>query len=157
MDVSKDLGIHRAAWNLRAAAGVQQAGGPGLVEPAEAVKDADVVYLASPIMHILELMEQLPALVKREALITDAGSTKAVIRNGSTLTTHGAGGNVDLAVSGRGEHDGDGVIVGDRDVARGHIHLAGAGLIIGQRDLVRPARGVLVDGKVERTAAELGR
>lgn len=46
---------------------------------AEAVRDADVIYLASPIMHILELMEQLPPLVKREALITDAGSTKAVI------------------------------------------------------------------------------
>ena len=41
IDVPKDLGIHRAAWNLRAAAGVQQAGGPGLVEPAEAVKDDD--------------------------------------------------------------------------------------------------------------------
>jgi prephenate dehydrogenase len=58
----------------------------GTANLAEAVKDADVVYLASPIMHILELMEQLPALVKREALITDAGSTKAVIVDkGSTL------------------------------------------------------------------------
>jgi prephenate dehydrogenase len=46
---------------------------------AEAVADADVIYLSSPILHILELMEQLPLLVKRDALITDAGSTKAVI------------------------------------------------------------------------------
>jgi prephenate dehydrogenase len=53
---------------------------------ADAVREADVVYLASPIMHILELMEQLPPLVKRDALITDAGSTKAVIsEKGSAL------------------------------------------------------------------------
>jgi prephenate dehydrogenase len=46
---------------------------------AEAVADADVVYLSTPILNILELMEKLPPLVKREALITDAGSTKSVI------------------------------------------------------------------------------
>jgi len=46
---------------------------------AEAVADADLVYLAAPILTILELMGKLPPLVKEEALITDAGSTKAVI------------------------------------------------------------------------------
>ena len=46
---------------------------------AEAVADADVVYLATPILTILELLGKLPPLVKAEALITDAGSTKAVI------------------------------------------------------------------------------
>ncbi|MBI4479824.1 MAG: prephenate dehydrogenase [Acidobacteria bacterium] len=46
---------------------------------AEAVADADVVYLSTPILNILELLEKLPALVKPEAFITDAGSTKAVI------------------------------------------------------------------------------
>lgn len=46
---------------------------------AEAVAEADVVYLATPILTILEMMAKLPELVKQEALITDAGSTKAVI------------------------------------------------------------------------------
>lgn len=45
----------------------------------EAVADADLVYLAAPILTILELMGQLPPLVKAETLVTDAGSTKAVI------------------------------------------------------------------------------
>jgi prephenate dehydrogenase len=56
--------------------GVIDSGSPIL---AEAVADADVVYLSTPILHILETMEKLPPLVKPEAFITDAGSTKAVI------------------------------------------------------------------------------
>jgi prephenate dehydrogenase len=46
---------------------------------ADAVAEADVVYLSTPILNILELMEKLPALVRPDAFITDAGSTKAVI------------------------------------------------------------------------------
>jgi prephenate dehydrogenase len=46
---------------------------------AEAVADADVIYLSTPILNILELMEKLPPLMKPEALVTDAGSTKGVI------------------------------------------------------------------------------
>jgi prephenate dehydrogenase len=56
--------------------GAIDSGSPNL---AEAVADADVVYLSTPILNILELMEKLPPLVKRAALITDAGSTKSVI------------------------------------------------------------------------------
>src|SRR3989304_6362069 len=55
--------------------GAIDSGSPNL---AEAVADADVVYLSTPILNILELMEKLPPLVKRETLITDAGSTKSV-------------------------------------------------------------------------------
>ncbi|HLA38394.1 MAG TPA: prephenate dehydrogenase [Candidatus Glassbacteria bacterium] len=51
----------------------------GSANLAEAVADADVIYLSTPILNILELLEKLPPLVKKEALITDAGSTKAVI------------------------------------------------------------------------------
>ena len=46
---------------------------------AEAVADADLVYLAAPILTILELMGKLPPLVKEGCLVTDAGSTKGVI------------------------------------------------------------------------------
>lgn len=56
--------------------GAIDAGFPTL---AEAVADADVIYLATPILNILELMGKLPLLIKEEALVTDAGSTKAVI------------------------------------------------------------------------------
>src|SRR3990167_2135373 len=53
---------------------------------ADAVADADVVYLSTPILTLLELMGKLPPLVKPEALITDAGSTKAAIcENGAKL------------------------------------------------------------------------
>ena len=56
--------------------GAIDSGSPNL---AEAVAAADVVYLSTPILTILELMEKLPALVRPEALVTDAGSTKSVI------------------------------------------------------------------------------
>ena len=46
---------------------------------AEAVAEADVVYLSTPILSILELLGKLPAMVKQEVLVTDAGSTKAAI------------------------------------------------------------------------------
>lgn len=73
----KVMGFGRPATMERALkAGAIDQGSSSL---AGAVKEADVIYLASPIIHILELMEQLPPLVKRDALITDAGSTKAVI------------------------------------------------------------------------------
>src|SRR5712691_5032925 len=46
---------------------------------AEAVADADVIYLSTPILNILELVGKLRPLVKENALVTDAGSTKGVI------------------------------------------------------------------------------
>jgi prephenate dehydrogenase len=51
----------------------------GSANLAEAVADADVVYLSTPILNILELIAKLRPLVKEDALVTDAGSTKAVI------------------------------------------------------------------------------
>ena len=46
---------------------------------AEAVAEADVVYLSTPILNILETIVKLRPLVKEGALVTDAGSTKGVI------------------------------------------------------------------------------
>ncbi|MBI3895716.1 MAG: prephenate dehydrogenase [Acidobacteria bacterium] len=51
----------------------------GTTNLAEAVAEADVVYLSTPILSIMELLGKLPALVKADALVTDAGSTKATI------------------------------------------------------------------------------
>ena len=42
---------------------------------AEAASDADLVYLSQPISQIIETLKMLDT----DALITDAGSTKAVI------------------------------------------------------------------------------
>ena len=57
-------------------AGAIDSGSPNL---AEAVMDADVVYLSTPILNILELVGKLRPLVREDVLVTDAGSTKAVI------------------------------------------------------------------------------
>lgn len=44
-----------------------------------AAKRADLIYLAQPISRILELLPELDRWVRPDALITDAGSTKAAI------------------------------------------------------------------------------
>jgi len=51
-------------------------------EPAsleQAAAQADLIYLAQPIRRILETLTQLDAWLRPEALVTDAGSTKAQI------------------------------------------------------------------------------
>jgi prephenate dehydrogenase len=63
----------------------------GSANLAEAVADADVVYLSTPILNILELMEKLPPLIKADALVTDAGSTKGVICEKGESLYHGHG------------------------------------------------------------------
>ncbi len=45
----------------------------------EAAGCADLIYLAQPIGRILDTLRRLDALVRREALVTDAGSTKHTI------------------------------------------------------------------------------
>ena len=46
---------------------------------AEIVPQADLVFLAQPIGAILDMIDQLPPLLKAGALVTDAGSTKKLI------------------------------------------------------------------------------
>ena len=56
-----------------------------------AVRDADLVYLALPIAGILEVLPAVAVVAKPEALVTDAGSTKAVIsREAAKHFTRGA-------------------------------------------------------------------
>ena len=45
----------------------------------EAARAADLIYLAQPISRILETLERLGPLVRPDALVTDAGSTKRAI------------------------------------------------------------------------------
>ncbi len=51
----------------------------GVVDLAQAVADADLVYLSTPVGAILDLLSQVGQAVKAGALVTDAGSTKVVI------------------------------------------------------------------------------
>jgi len=54
----------------------------------DAAASADLIYLAEPILRIVEMLPQLNEWVRPETLITDAGSTKQVIveRAGATLS-----------------------------------------------------------------------
>jgi prephenate dehydrogenase len=51
----------------------------GVVDLAQAVADADLVYLSTPVGAILELLPQVGQVAKAGALVTDAGSTKVAI------------------------------------------------------------------------------
>ncbi len=53
----------------------------GTTSVSEALAGADMVYLATPVMVILELLPQLGQHAKPGALVTDAGSTKVRICN----------------------------------------------------------------------------
>jgi len=45
----------------------------------EAAATADLLYLAQPVSHILQTIEKLSSIAKRDCLITDAGSAKSEI------------------------------------------------------------------------------
>jgi len=47
--------------------------------PEEAARAADLLYLAQPILRILETLPELSAWARPDALVTDAGSTKRAI------------------------------------------------------------------------------
>jgi prephenate dehydrogenase len=50
-----------------------------LPNPEEAVRNSDLVVLATPVGNIIDLIERVGPLISADALITDVGSTKAEI------------------------------------------------------------------------------
>jgi prephenate dehydrogenase len=48
-------------------------------DPQDAARQADLIYLAQPILQIIDSLPQIAASVRPDTLITDAGSTKSVI------------------------------------------------------------------------------
>jgi prephenate dehydrogenase len=48
----------------------------GIENPVEAIKGSDLIFLATPVGAIIDLIEKIGPLVPPEALITDSGSTK---------------------------------------------------------------------------------
>jgi prephenate dehydrogenase len=51
-----------------------------------AAQAADLIYLAQPILRIVEILPELDAWVRPDALVTDAGSTKSTIVQRATST-----------------------------------------------------------------------
>jgi prephenate dehydrogenase len=68
------LGLMGGSWGLAAGAV-----GEGSADFSVAVRDADLVILATPVGVILDLLPQLKAAVPPRALVTDVGSTKRLI------------------------------------------------------------------------------
>ena len=56
----------------------------------QAAQAADLIYLAQPIVRILELLQELNTWVRPDALITDAGSTKkAIVERAAAVISRG--------------------------------------------------------------------
>lgn len=51
----------------------------GIVEPGDAVRGSDLVVLATPVLAIVDLIQRLGPALPRHALLTDVGSTKALV------------------------------------------------------------------------------
>lgn len=51
----------------------------GFLEAEKAVRDADLVILATPISKIISIAEEIAPLLKKGAIVTDVGSTKELI------------------------------------------------------------------------------
>jgi prephenate dehydrogenase len=51
----------------------------GTVEPGDAVRGSDLVVLATPVLAIVDLIQRLGPALPRNALLTDVGSTKALV------------------------------------------------------------------------------
>ncbi len=51
----------------------------GSLDPIECVKDADIIYLSTPVLQIVPLVEKILPHLKEGAILTDAGSTKSYI------------------------------------------------------------------------------
>ncbi|HYM79434.1 MAG TPA: prephenate dehydrogenase [Candidatus Dormibacteraeota bacterium] len=51
----------------------------GTVDPGDAVRGSQVVVLATPVLAIVDLIERVGPVLPAKALLTDVGSTKAVV------------------------------------------------------------------------------
>lgn len=51
----------------------------GSTDPIECVKNADIIYLSTPVLQIVPLVEKILPHLKPGAILTDAGSTKSYI------------------------------------------------------------------------------
>lgn len=106
----------------------------------EALPRSDLVYMAQPVTHIVDQLEQVSRLVPEHALVTDAGSTKRrIVERACEFFRRGAdfvGGHPMAGKEGRG------------------VEVAEAGLFNGALYALVPIRGALPDTPVMRTFLE---
>jgi prephenate dehydrogenase len=101
----------------------------------ESVSGADLVMLAAPVRQNIEILGLLPRVLDRQALITDAGSTKReIVASAAALPAH---------LSFVGGHPLAGA-------ARGGLSLARADLFSGRPWLVTPSPATRSNEDVER-------
>ena len=141
------VGIGRNKANLAKA---QQLGAVDrfATEIAEGVANADLVVVCTPVDTIAEFVRQIGAACRKDALITDAGSTKEEIVSA-----------VDRLTSNQksGPH-----FVGSHPLAGDHrtgVEVARADLLVGRKVIVTPTAKSDTGrrGKVDRILAEFGR
>ncbi len=79
----RQAGFEGRIWGVSSPHTIREALRLGVIDEGlpldQAVPQADLVYLAQPIGRILDTLHHLDPLVKPEALVTDAGSTKGQI------------------------------------------------------------------------------
>lgn len=51
-------------------------------DPAEVVREADIIFLSTPVLQMVPMVQKLLPFMKPGAIITDAGSTKQYVWNG---------------------------------------------------------------------------
>lgn len=82
----KRVGVGQKIIGISRDATISQALGLGVIDEGydyhsleRGVKDADLVFLCTPILRILELLEEIPKYAKKGSIISDVGSTKAKV------------------------------------------------------------------------------
>ncbi|MCC7344682.1 MAG: prephenate dehydrogenase/arogenate dehydrogenase family protein [Deltaproteobacteria bacterium] len=83
------VGYNRSAPSRRAAL-KRRACDAVISDPVAAVRDADLVVLATPVRHIPELLRKIAPGLKKGAVVTDVGSTKEnIVRRAKKLLPKG--------------------------------------------------------------------
>ena len=80
----------------------------------EIIPRADLVFLSQPISAILETIGRLPPLLRPDALVTDAGSTKQIIIERAKLLANFVGGHPMAGKESQGVESADAQLFRDR-------------------------------------------
>lgn len=95
----------------------------GNTDPAEAVRDSQVVLLAAPVGEIIELIKRLGASLPPKTLLTDVGSTKAEVLAAAAAVFGKAAARRFLAGHPMAGKEDSGVEFADPDLFQGAVWL----------------------------------
>ncbi|HXP15719.1 MAG TPA: prephenate dehydrogenase [Terriglobales bacterium] len=95
----------------------------GNTDPAEAVRDSQVVLLAAPVGEIIELIKRLGASLPPKTLLTDVGSTKAAVLAAAAAVFGKAAARRFLAGHPMAGKEDSGVEFADPDLFQGAVWL----------------------------------